>query len=112
MNLGWRYTTWAQRKLFELFAKVAKKTQVIYTTHMPGLVPVGRVDRLRVLEHEPGGRVRVEPKAHKQSAGVPCSHTGLHEDLVLLNATVFWAGTLIVEGGVDMLFLTYLEALG
>jgi predicted ATP-dependent endonuclease of OLD family len=52
----------AQEGLLELFDEIAADNVIVYSTHLPFMIPKNHPERLRLLIEDPEGEVRVESK--------------------------------------------------
>ncbi len=94
----------AQKKLLELFDELAERNQIIYTTHLPGLIPVADFARIRLLVSEgPGqdGTVTVQSRIHHGSNRDVMKPVRAALGLGIAESVMLGRRTLVVEGVSD-----------
>jgi hypothetical protein len=57
----------AQEGLLDLFEEIGQQNQIIYSTHLPFMIPRDHVERLRLLLEREDGTVVVESRPHARS---------------------------------------------
>jgi AAA domain, putative AbiEii toxin, Type IV TA system/AAA ATPase domain len=96
-----------QQALLKLFEKIAAENQIVYTTHLPQLIPAYSLPRLRILETDPKtGTVSIindiRKLQGKEDALAPVRQA---LGLDIASPIALGATTLIVEGETDAVLL-------
>ena len=101
-----------QPKLIELFEDLTASNQIVYSTHLPFLIPRGALHRLRLmLPGKPPGTVKVENDFHK----LKTSHDVMQPvraslGMGIAEAISLGVSNVAVEGLVDMYYLDTMRA--
>lgn len=91
-----------QPKLVQFLDELSRNSQVIYSTHLPYMIPRSQIDRIRLLVSRSNGTVRIESDIQK----VGSSHDALQPvraalGMGIASAISLGARNLIVEGFAD-----------
>lgn len=57
----------AQEGLLRLFEEMARENQIVYSTHLPFMIPREHPERIRLLVEQEDGTVVIESRPHKKS---------------------------------------------
>jgi AAA ATPase-like protein len=95
----------AQEGLLDLFDEIAADNIIVYTTHLPFMIPKNHPERMRLLIEDSEGQVRVESKVHARSDADVMKPVRAAIGLTIADTVTLGTNTLICEGMADLYIL-------
>ena len=101
-----------QPKLIELFEDLTQSNQIVYSTHLPFLIPRGALHRLRLMfPGKPAGTVRVENDFHKLKTSADVMQpVRAALGMGIADAISLGLSNVVVEGLADTYYLDSMRA--